>query len=80
MLKAAIDEAGYDILGTPSEETLSSPRMTWSDSLAGIAGVVSPKRQKHLDNCAQCRAEHVDGSLPEKDHLEVCTELVCHSL
>ncbi|TBU32916.1 hypothetical protein BD311DRAFT_610938, partial [Dichomitus squalens] len=53
MLKAAIDEAGFDISATPSEETLPSPTLTWSDSLAGLAGVVSPKRQKHLDSCAQ---------------------------
>ncbi|KAI1789550.1 hypothetical protein LXA43DRAFT_859517, partial [Ganoderma leucocontextum] len=53
MLKAAIDEAGYDILATPSEETLSPSQPGWSNSLAGLAGIASPKQMKHLDNCEQ---------------------------
>ncbi|KAM5540378.1 hypothetical protein V8D89_005836 [Ganoderma adspersum] len=70
MLKAAIDDAGYDIVATPTVESVSPLQPGWSNSLAGLAVITSPKHMKHLDNCEQCRTEHLgrDGldRLPEK--------------
>ena len=59
LIKSTIDEAGYDILSTPTAQ--DAPQL-WSDSLHGLS-CVPPSRQhrkKHLDNCAQCRAEEAD--------------------
>ena len=61
MLKAAIDEAGYDILTTPTLETLSPCQPGWSNGLTGLIGIASPKQMKHLDNCEQCRTERLRG-------------------
>ncbi|KAI0751647.1 hypothetical protein C8Q80DRAFT_1076014, partial [Daedaleopsis nitida] len=53
VLKAAIDDAGYDILGTPVAEHGSLPPTSWSDSLASLSRIVLPRHAKHLENCAQ---------------------------
>ena len=69
MLKAAIDDAGYDIVATPTVESVSPLQLGWSNSLAGLAGIASPRHMKHLDNCEKCRTEYLgrDGPvhLPE---------------
>ncbi|KAI0327756.1 heavy metal translocatin [Cubamyces sp. BRFM 1775] len=83
MIKSAIDDAGYDIMSTPTE---SRPAPSWSDSLARLSSLATTKRNRHLDNCAQCRSElaprkevggetvlekdTLDGSIEEKYHSE----------
>ncbi|KAI9066791.1 hypothetical protein FKP32DRAFT_1555259, partial [Trametes sanguinea] len=52
-IKAAIDNAGYDILSTPVDESLNRPQLSWSDSIARISTLATSKRKTHLDNCAQ---------------------------
>ena len=56
VLKATIDEAGYDILETPTAEDNAPARsqLSWPTR---VSHIVLPKQKKHLDNCAQCRAE-----------------------
>ncbi|KAI0698531.1 hypothetical protein C8T65DRAFT_522745, partial [Cerioporus squamosus] len=51
-LKATIDEAGYDILTTPTTEGPSPthPQLSWS---ARVSHMILPRQKRHLDNCAQ---------------------------
>ncbi|KAI0775941.1 hypothetical protein BD413DRAFT_470278 [Trametes elegans] len=64
MIKAAIDGAGYDILSTPAVEDSSRPPLSWSGSIARLSHFAASKRKRHLDNCAQCRAEQATEALP----------------
>ncbi|KAI0650299.1 hypothetical protein C8Q79DRAFT_900073 [Trametes meyenii] len=57
VIKSAIDEAGYDILSTPVEESSTHAQLSWSDSIARLSAFATLKRTRHLDNCAQCRSE-----------------------
>ncbi|KAH9900016.1 hypothetical protein C8Q73DRAFT_611940, partial [Cubamyces lactineus] len=50
MIKSAIDNAGYDIMSTPTE---TRPSPSWSESLARLSSLATTKRNRHLDNCAQ---------------------------
>ncbi len=68
-LKAAIEEAGYDILATPTADHLSQPQLSWSDSFAGLSRLMSPRHRKHLENCAQCRAEQAATPQPSEQKI-----------
>ncbi|CDO71345.1 hypothetical protein BN946_scf184908.g103 [Trametes cinnabarina] len=72
-IKAAIDNAGYDILATPVDESSNRPHLSWTDSIARLSTFATSKSNKHLDNCAQCRAEQasrqdVGEIVEDKDH------------
>ncbi|KAI0353514.1 hypothetical protein OH77DRAFT_1407005 [Trametes cingulata] len=64
MIKAAIDDAGYDILATPVDEHSSRPDLSWSASIARLSTFATSKRKRHLDNCAQCRSEQAAKERP----------------
>ena len=74
VLKATIDEAGYDILDTPTAEDNAAARsqLSWPTR---VSHIVLPKQKKHLDNCAQCRAERaaLHGSSEETTSDKVCS-------
>ncbi|KAH9853625.1 hypothetical protein C2E23DRAFT_711422, partial [Lenzites betulinus] len=53
MIKSAIDEAGFDILSTPIDESTSHPPLSWSGSIARLSAFASSKQMRHLDNCVQ---------------------------
>ncbi|KAI9001425.1 E1-E2 ATPase-domain-containing protein [Trametes punicea] len=57
MIKSALDNAGYDILSTPVEQSSPRPQLSWSGSIARLSSLATSKSKRHLDNCAQCRAE-----------------------
>ena len=56
-IKSTIDEAGYDIVATPVIQDTTNYEHPWSQALTGKPWKAGHQRTKHLENCAQCRAE-----------------------
>ena len=77
-IKAAIGEAGYDILSTPTIQQV--PQQPWSDSLARPSWVPASKQQrkKHLESCAQCRAEEEADMVRSTDEHTNEVSICCH--
>ncbi|CCL99412.1 uncharacterized protein FIBRA_01430 [Fibroporia radiculosa] len=56
-IKAAIDEAGFDIVDTPVE-TASHPPLSFPHSIARLPALLTGKSRKHFDQCSLCQSEH----------------------
>ena len=54
-IKAALDDVGFDIVSTPLE---TAPQSSFSGGV--FQPIFGPKRDKHVQQCAQCQAEHAD--------------------
>ena len=55
-IKAALDDVGFDIVSTPLN---ADPPPSFVDNV--IKPIFGSKREKHLEKCSQCQAEHTQS-------------------
>jgi len=68
-IKAALDEAGFDIVATPAEMTEGLPR-SFSRSLSHLSTLLTGKSRRHIEQCAQCQSEQKPVTLKVRKTLE----------
>ncbi|OCH90972.1 hypothetical protein OBBRIDRAFT_695497, partial [Obba rivulosa] len=52
-IKVALDEAGFDIAATPTDEVIDGPPSSFSRSLSHLSTLLAGKLRKHVEQCAQ---------------------------
>ncbi|KZT12583.1 uncharacterized protein LAESUDRAFT_639225, partial [Laetiporus sulphureus 93-53] len=49
-IRTAIDQAGFDIVGTPTDSS-ERPSLSFSHSIAQLPALITSKSKKHFDQC-----------------------------